>query len=76
MAVHFILQRTVNKIVMKLKCFACKIERNFFHAMHIVPEEVIISAYGLVSRVYWDLEKKLAMNKAQPKKPKTILTQI
>lgn len=45
MAVHFILQNTVNKIVTKLKCFACKIERNFFHEMHIVPGEIIISTY-------------------------------
>lgn len=45
MAFHFILQNTVNKIVMKLKCFACKIERNFFHAMPTVPGEIIISAY-------------------------------
>lgn len=30
MAIHFILQNMVNKILMKLKCFACKIERKFF----------------------------------------------
>lgn len=47
--------------------------------MHIVPGEIIISAYGLVSRVYWDLEKELAMNitqQQQQKTPKTILSQI
>lgn len=33
--------------------------------MHIVPGEIIISAYGLVYRVYWDLEKELAMNITQ-----------
>lgn len=39
--------------------------------MHIVPGEIIISAYGLVYRVYWDLEKELAMNitQQQQKKP-------
>lgn len=42
MAVHFILQNTVNKIVMKQKCFACKIERKFFHAVHIVLGEISI----------------------------------
>lgn len=64
MAVHFVSQNTVNKIVMKLKCFACKTERKFFHAMNI--GEIIISVYGLVSRVYWDLEKELTMNKTHP----------
>lgn len=56
---------------MKLKCFACKIERKFFDAVRIVHGEIIISAYGLVSRVYWDLEKELAISKTQPKNPKT-----
>lgn len=40
--------------------------------MHIVPGEIIISAYGLVYRVYWDLEKELAMNITQQQQKKTL----
>lgn len=39
--------------------------------MHIVLGEIIISTYGLLSRVHWDLEKELTMNKTQQNKTKT-----
>lgn len=71
MAIHFILQNMVIKILMKLKCFACKIERKFFHTMCIFLGEISISGYCLISRVQWDLEKELAMKKSQQNKTKT-----
>lgn len=45
--------------------------KEVFHAMHIVFGEIIISTYGLLSRVHWDLEKELTMNKTQQNKTKT-----